>query len=179
MKWLRAMASCSLIPSQRPCFEAGPWSETLALTLGHSSLSPQVSNVGVCSQHLLETSPAPTSPASTPTTRSAAGWSWWPRAPPCCSPSTPLTWSTTTPAASTSWRSTTAPPGTRATCWGGSAAGCPRHPSPPPGTSCLWSSTQTSTWPAAASPRPTRKARGTWWWREWPWVGMGERGGGR
>lgn len=76
----------------------------------------------------------------------------------------PSTWSTTTPVASTTWRSTMGPRGTRAACWGGSVARCPRRPSPPPGTSCPSSSTQTSTWPAAASLPATRKARGA---RQW------------
>ena len=161
------MVSGSLLPSQRSGRGAGPTTHCCVRTLSQSSFLPQVSSVGVSSQHLLETSRAPTSPDPTPTTQSAAGWSWWLRVPPCCSPSMPSTWNTTTPVALTSWRSTTGLPQTRATCWGGSAARCPRHPSPPPGTSCLSSSTRISTWPAVAFLQAIRKARGTWQWRGW------------
>lgn len=134
----------------------------LPLERGHHThfCVPQASSVGEYFQHPLAISPAPTSRGCIPTRQSACGSSWWPRAPLSCSPSATSSWSTTTPAPTTTCRSTTGLPGTGATSWAPSVATAPRHPSPPPGTSWPWSSAPTGTWPSTASPLPTRKVAG-------------------
>uniref|UniRef100_A0A8C3XE96 CUB domain containing protein 2 n=1 Tax=Cyanoderma ruficeps TaxID=181631 RepID=A0A8C3XE96_9PASS len=120
----------------------------------------EASNVGEYFQHPLAISPAPTSRGCIPTRQSARGSSWWPRAPPSCSPSATLSWSTTTAVPTTTSRSTMGLPRTGATSWAPSVATAPHHPSPLPGTSWPWSSAPTGTWPSTASPPPTRKMEG-------------------
>lgn len=117
----------------------------------------KVSNVEESWALHLAISPLQTSQACIPTTPSARGWLLWPRAPPSYSPLTSLSWSSTATVRTTTSRSTMAWRGTKETSWGRFVGTSRLRSSPPPGTSCPSSSTQTATWPSEASTSATEK----------------------